>query len=255
VTDYTPLKITATLMAPVIFDRWQPLDGILGAAIIEDPELRQRSRRHRTYSRILRDRGLEAVEAHFARKDWPLPPQRAHFLPLAVWGHGQVHGLWVYCSSWAIPSEQHERDLVHFARRVNFEQVDRYVKPQKKRIYTAKGEFSAKYIPFQTISTTTLAWYVLGIEDEINEILPLIRSIGKKRRRGYGTIRRWTVDPIPTDKSIFSGEALMRPIPIDLLDRLNIAGDFQHAYTTYRPPYWKPQFAARCAISGQRTQE
>ena len=112
-------------------------------------------------------------------------------MPLAVYGHGQGHGLWVYCSSWAIP-ENHEQDLVHFTRRVNFEQVERLVKaPRKrKRIYTSKGEFASKYLPFQTFTTGSLTWYVNGIKDEINAILPLIRNIGKKRRRGYGSIRQ-----------------------------------------------------------------
>lgn len=87
---FEPLVVRAELMAPVMFDRWQPLDGVLGAAIIEDPELRQRSRRQRTCRRILADRGLEAAKAHFERKGWELPETREHFVPLAVWGLGEA---------------------------------------------------------------------------------------------------------------------------------------------------------------------
>ena len=135
--SYEPLIVQAEMMSPVMFDRWQPLDGILAAAIIEDPEFRKRSRHYRTYRRMLKRRGREETHRIFAENGWDIPDQGGHFLPLAVWGHGQAHGLWVYCSSWAIPAE-YEHDLIHFTRRVNFEQVDRWVKAQEKRVFPTR---------------------------------------------------------------------------------------------------------------------
>jgi len=248
---YKNLVVRAELMAPVIFDRWQPLDGILASAIIEDPEYRERSRHRRNYRRMLKRHGKEKTHRIFKEKGWKIPSDDGHFLPLAVWGHGQEHGLWVYCSSWAIPAE-YEYDLVHFTRRINFEQVNRYVKPQHKRIYTAKKEFASKYLPFQTIITDSLIWYVQGIKEEIEGILTVIGSIGKKRRRGYGRVRGWTVEEEGEDRSVFTSDGeLMRPVPAELLGLMGLQGEFEYAFTTYRPPYWDGRYAARCAVKGQ----
>jgi len=246
--EYEALVVRAELMAPVIFDRWQPLDGILAAAIIEDPELRQVSRRRRTYRRVMKDHGEEAARRYFEERGWALPSGKTHFVPLAVWGHGGEHGLWVYCSSWAIPGE-YERDVVHFTKRVNFEQVERWVRPQRKRVYTAKKEFASKYLPFQTVVTESLTWYVKGLRKEIEEALGTVRSIGKKRRRGYGVVRRWRVEAREEDWSVFGpGGALMRPVPGELLERMGVEGEFEYAFTTYRPPYWEGRWVARCAV-------
>jgi len=248
---YESLIVRAELMSPVALDRWQPLDGILGATIIEDPELRQRDRLVRRWRRGVRKYGRAGTLRYFHEQGWEVP-DRLHFMPLAVWGHGENHSLWVYRSSWAIPGE-YEHDLVHLAKRVDFEQVDRYVKTRHKRVYTAKGEFASKYIPLQTVVTDALTWYVRGNYDDLQEMLPLVRSIAKKRRRGYGLVRRWTVERTEHDLSVFSPDgALMRPVPINLLNKLGINGEFQREFTTYRPPYWDGRYATLCAVSGTR---
>jgi len=253
--DYEALVVQAELMAPVMFDHWQPLDGILAATVIEDPELRQRSRQARTYRRVRSEHGTEAAEEYFRERGWELP-EHEHFLPLDVWGHGQGHALWVYCSSWAIPGE-YERDLVHFTRRINFEQVERYVRPRDTRIYTAKSEFAAKYIPFQTVVTDALTWHVVGIKEELEEALALVRSIGKKRRRGYGVVRRWTVteEADGQARAVFADGMLARPVPARLLELMDIEGEFEYSFTTYRPPYWAARWATRCAVAGRRLGE
>ena len=254
---YEPLRVRAYLAAPVMFDRWQPLDGILSAISAEDPEFRERERRYRFYRRALEAENaphpewrLPADEFYRQRYGEEPPAQPPHFLPLAIWGHGLSHGLWVYCSSWAAPAE-HEQDTVYFTRRIDFEAVDAWVRPEG-RVMTAKGEFAAKYLPYQTIVTDTLTWWIVGQRAEVEARLQFVLAIGKKRRRGYGAVRRWEVTPAAEDRSVIAPDGvIMRPVPVELLDRLGRAGPLELAYTTYRPPYWSPQYAARCAVAGR----
>lgn len=261
-TSYQPLTVTAELTAPVIFDQWQPLDGILGAAIIDDPELRQRELDFRKAQRAWKAfmdnasrYGIEDTSRYWQSKGRAVPtePNRHHFLPLATFGHGVEHGLWVYAASVAMPSD-YERGTIYINKRLDVEQALNWVRADARKIPTAKGEFGSKHIPLQTIATSTLTWHVNGDAAALDAMLWLIRSVGKKRHRGQGTVRKWTVKPSTHDSSIFDAIGqVMRPLPATLLKALGISGDFEYAYTTYRPPYWDAKFAAKCAVGGTKT--
>lgn len=254
-TTYEPLLVRAHLCAPVIFDRPQPLDGILAAIEIEDPELRERSRRRRFWRRCVRDRGEDAARAYFRERGFEVPADGGHFTPLATWGHGTAHGLWVYASSWALFEPDSERDIIHFTRRLNSTQLLDWLTPgAAARIEIAKGAYKNIYLAFETVATATLTWFVRGDRSALEEMLNLMHSIGKKRRRGYGVVARWEIEPMATDASVFDPDgALMRPVPAALLDALSIQGQFDYMYTAYRPPYWSPRWATRCAVSGKST--
>ena len=254
--SYIPLVVRASLMAPVIFDRPQPLDGIIAAAVIENPVLRERSRHARFWRRLIGDRGRDGARAYFQSKGWPIPANDGHFVPLAVWGHGVISGMWVYASSWAMFEGEHERALVHFNKRLNTLQVLDLMDPSAmpRRVYTGKGEFKNIRLVFEATSVDTLVWHLCGDLDALQDILPLVHSVGKKRRRGYGVVRRWTITPEDTDRSVFDESGnLMRPVPVDLLRAMRVKGEFEVAYTSYRAPYWDPRYATRCAVSGRRT--
>lgn len=252
--DYQNLKVTAWLRDPLICDRLQPLDGILGAASVEDPDLRQRSRQYRTYRRMVDAHGRDKTHRIFQEKGWYIPPARGHFLPLDVWGHGVISGVWVYCASSAIPGQVLERGLAYINHYLDADLLNQYVEPGKKKILTGKGEFKSEHIPFQTLTTESLTWFVRGIRPEIEEALSITYAVAKKRNRGYGGVRKWEIEEIDADHSVFTpAGTLMRPIPCTLLDRLVVPGNYQYAYTAYRPPYWDLRYACRCAVSGQRS--
>lgn len=254
---YQNLVVRAELSAPVILDHWQPLDGILAAAIIEDPELRERSRAARRYARFRQfadrngyDHELAIYRARFGAD--PDPVWGGHFLPLDLWGHGHMHAVWVYASSYAQP-DSYELDTVAFTKRVDFQAAaDWLPRPTKsQKIQTGKGEFKPLYLEYQLTVTDAITWYVRGIADEIEPALSLIRSIGQKRRRGYGTVRHWSVAAADEDSSVLTAAGqIMRPIPLSLLAKLGYTGDPQTAYTTYRAPYHNPTWATSCAVSG-----
>ena len=128
----------------------------------------------------------------------------------------------------------------------------KHVAPRNRKVATAKGEFASKRIPFMTTATEQIIWYALGERDEIELILSTVTSIGKKRRRGYGRVRRWEIDRVDEDLSVWSGDEIMRPVPVQLLAALGIAGDFETDYTGYRPPYWSGRWVTVCAVSGKR---
>lgn len=264
---YQPLKVTVKLRSQVMIDRWQPLDGILGATVIEDPELRERKRQAARYhfykvncEKWGRAETDEWYTSHVDHKTGklkygyiPQPIWNGHSLPLATWGHGVEHMLWVYRSSRAFPVGEYERDVVHFTKRLDWLAAQDLVKPVDRKINIGKGEFVAKYLPYQTLAVDALEWYVCGLRDEIEAILDVIYSIGKKRRRGYGFVKQWCVEPVERDLSVFTPDGeLMRPVPAELLERMDVTGDFEYSFCTFRPPYWKTQFAARCAVGGYR---
>jgi len=249
---YEPLKVTAWLGAPIILDRNQPLDGILAATIIESPPLRRKYFNEvRRFQRNVRKYGRENAEAWWQKHGWEIPQE--HFVPLAVWGHGKEHGLWVYCSSWAIYDEW-ARGVTYFNHRFDAELAERVIAPpsKSKKIQTGKGEFKSEHIPFRYRVMEKITWYVRGDGDALEEILVAVRSVGKKRLRGYGDVVRWSVEPVDSDDSVISSTGMvMRPIPVELLDLQSVQGEFQYAFTTYRPPYWDKRYATKCAVGGR----
>jgi hypothetical protein len=249
--SYESLKVTAFLNNPVILDRNQPLDGILSAAIIESPVLRKKYFNEvRRFKRNVEKYGRADAEAFWREKGWEIPQE--HFLPLAVWGHGGDHGLWVYCSSWALYDEQ-ARGIVHFNHHFDAELAERVLASpaRSRKIQTGKGEFKSEHIPFQYRVMEMMTWFVEGDAGAIREVLAGVRAIAKKRNRGFGSVRRWTVEPLDEACAVFTLQGiLMRPVPVDLLNRLNVVGEFEYAFTTYRPPYWDGRYVARCAVAG-----
>lgn len=253
VTAYEPLKVVAELMSPIILDRQMPLDGLLGALIIGDPEFRRSDRENRRWRRAVAKYGRRDSERYFAERGWMIPDTPAHFIPLAVWGHGQQHGFWVYCSSWAIPEAGIPQGVAYFNKRLSVRQMTEWIEPGRTRIHPGKGEFKSEHIPFLYSVTPTLTWYVCGMRADIEQLLSVAFSVAKKRARGFGNVRQWHVEPMQSDCSVFSprGE-LMRPIPLKLLEAQNITGDFQHQFTAYRPPYWTGRYVDLCAVAGTR---
>jgi len=247
VKDAEPLLVTAWLRDPIILDRNQPLDGILAATIIETPELREKDRHYRHFRRNVGKYGEASARAYWASKGWELPAH-PYFIPLKVWGMGHGHGLWVYCSSWA--TVQGESGVTYFNSHFDIELAERF--HLRGKVSTGKGELKSEHIPLQYTVTEKLSWYVLGWKEEIEKILSVTYALAKKRNRGYGGVRKWTVESVEEDMSVIAPDGqIMRPIPLTLLEKMNLRGNFQLAWTTYRPPYWDGRYVARCAVGGK----
>jgi len=245
-----PLVVRAEMTAGVAIDRMFTLDGLLGAAIIRVPELREDSRHRRHFQFLCRKHGREAAEARYAERGWPVPGE--HFLPLAAWGHG-ASAKWVYCASYGAPDEPWEHDLQYWNRRMDAEAVLRWVSEPPKKIETAKGPYKGYHMPVQLLVTSALTFHVCGDADVIRRILAEVPYFGKKRSQGYGRVRRWIVE-VGEDRSVWGGDELRRPVPVELLEAMSVEGDFEYGYYAYRPPYHDSRNFTKCAIRGKRSQ-
>jgi hypothetical protein len=250
--NYLPLKVAVHLMSPIILDRNQPLDGILGALIIVQPDARQRDRENRRWLRAVRKYGYANSVEYFEARGWHIPDGPAHFVPLGTWGHGQAHGLWVYCASWAMPAGEVEIATTHFNKKIDGLLFSDWVEGDFK-VDPAKGRTKAEHIPFLYSVCDVLEWHCYGLKEEITRLLDFAESIGKKRMRGFGNVREWTVEVEESNRSVWNGDMLMRPVPIELLSQVGITGVFEKRFTTYRPPYWDGRYVAQCAVCGRRT--
>lgn len=246
-----PGLVRAELANAVSIDSLFTLDGLLFALIIRSPEERWRMFRRRTFRRVRLEHGREAAEQYFRDRGWPIPTYD-HALPLGVWGHGCKHGLWVYCSSYGFPSEEFEHALAYWTRRIDSRQVIQWVENPPKRIEVGKGPYRSYRMPLPLFVGKYLTWYVRGDLGEIERILAEAPYFGKKRSQGYGRVKRWVVEPLDEDRSVWYDGNLMRPVPAELLERMGVEGEFEFAYCGYRPPYHDVRYFARCAVRGKR---
>lgn len=244
---YAPLSISATLKSPLIVNDYMPLDAILGSLSINSPEQRKKSIEWQRFKRNADKYGIEDAK-NFYRSIGKEIPSQAHFMPLAVFGHGVEHAVWVYCAS-AVIFEKVANDTIYFNKRHDILQLSDWLEDGHKRIETGKGEFKNEHIPFFATIAEKLMWYVCGERAEIENLLDAAYEIGKKRRRGMGNISAWTIEDIEKDKSIIDDDGnIMRPVPMKLLSALGISGKWRSAYTAYKPPYHEGRFVERCAV-------
>lgn len=249
--DFRPARVTAIFNNGVAIDPLFTLDGLLGAAIIRSPALRRESKRRRTWRRVAGEHGLLEAPRYFKDRGWRIPAF-THHLPLAVYGHGYGHGLWVYRASYGEPEEPWEWDTQHWARRMNARQVLQYVQNPPKRIQTGKAGFRTYYEALPLFVSRSITWCVAGQLAEIERVLAEVTHIGKKRSQGYGEIREWRIEPEKEDQSVWRGNDLRRPIPGELLERMGIGGRFDWGYYAYRPPYHDSRNLRKCALFGER---
>lgn len=248
---YEPLRVHARLANGVAIDPRWTLDGLLSALTVRVPALRWEANRRRTWRRVKHEHGEEAARRYFEDRGWPLP-EFEHQVPLSVWGHGYKHGLWVFCASYGEPDEPWEWDTQHWSRRVDALQVLDWVQEPPRRIETGKGEFKSYYEALPLMVTAGITWHVHGHQAAIERMLAEAPFLGKKRSQGYGEVLQWTVEPADEDRSVWNGDEVNRPIPLELLELMGIQGQWEAGWYGYRPPYHDSRNLARCAIRGRR---
>jgi CRISPR type IV-associated protein Csf3 len=257
---YEPLRVVAELRSQVMVERWPMLDAVMAATVIDDGQSRERARQARRYYFYLkncRKHGRQETDDWYRKSEKygyiPEPVWNGHFLPLGVFGHGLEHGVWTYRCSTATPVGDYELDTVHFTKRIDWLGAVDYVQAADRKINIGKGAFVSQYIPYQTVAVEALEWHIFGVAEEVGAILDAALSIGKKRRRGYGVIKRWHIEQAADDESVFTRDGyLARPVPVDLLDEMHITGDFEKEFCGFRPPYWQYKNIRTCAVRGRR---
>jgi len=81
-----------------------------------------------------------------------------------------------------------------------------------------------------------IIWYAVGDVDRIRELLTPLRAIGAGRKKGYGLVYRWTVEPVSVDRSVIDDGILRRAIPAMGPECPYIGGRL--AMRALKPPYY-----------------
>lgn len=72
-------------------------------------------------------------------------------------------------------------------------------RPKPMRLPSSQnGQYQHYLLPLRTEMADYWETTCLGNLDEVRRLLNLITSVGKKKKPGYGSVARWTVEPIDT---------------------------------------------------------
>ena len=199
--EYEPLKITAALTSPYVTTDYIFFDSLISSAVWQE---------------CMQDKAYTVPENK--SEVFYIP------LPLKLIGTNEPF----YAASIGFPKEAVD-GIAHWRKHTEIE--------SKKNINIGSGEFKRYNMPMPYTSTEELVFYANGSKPEIQRLLTLIPSIGKKRTQGYGNIRSWTVESSEHDWSVVRDGVPMRPIPVSEGKQFNLKCDVIMQFA-YRPPYW-----------------
>lgn len=213
---YQPLVITAHLRCGVITDGLLPIDGLLYAA---------QHRRVMPGQQIATRARDTAVEGESG----------AGMLPLQVLG-GEGPD-WYYAASVAQWPSVIAEGIDHWTKRLDTRYVE-VLERQRARVPTSGGRYRGYRMPVAYRHALAVTWHVVGLAEQIRDLLALVTHVGKKREMGWGAVIGWSVTPSATDHSVTGPNGrLMRPVPM--------AGGVLYGL---RPPYWLPRHQVPCRL-------
>lgn len=162
-------------------------------------------------------------------------------LPLGVEHHGEHW--WYQCSSPIYEAKAVVRR--HYHRRFDAHAAEQYLVPQKGRIQTQAGPYKSSRLSAQVYVTPAVVWHAIGDAAEVQRLLNRCSAIGAHIARGYGRVKRWTVEPGGDERLA----RFHRPLPIEFADAHGIAG--QQMLFGIRPPARLPINHALCIMPQQ----
>lgn len=145
---------------------------------------------------------------------------------------------------------EYDQQVEHWTRKPNLHGLDaeEYADFAGKRgkVNQSAGEHRAYRVPNVIRTVGPIEFYAVGNPKEVEDMLNLIKYLGKKPAMGWGNVRQWTVEEIEEDYTTMGPYGLMRPIPADELD---FCGDeYLIRSCGIRPPYWKPVNQVPCYV-------
>ncbi|HCZ47721.1 MAG TPA: hypothetical protein DCZ11_01810 [Gammaproteobacteria bacterium] len=226
-----PLHVTAVMGGAAALSRPTLLDGPLLAAVVEE----------------------RAEQAGVDPYDLPwLDPREA--LPLDVERGG--HHWYSRCSD--ARYEVAARDAAHWSKRFDLDEAEEVLE-RDRSVNLKSGRYRIHRQPLYLVVTARIEWWCLGDRVRLEELLPRVRYLGKKRAYGHGPVLRWEVEPSGDDWSLRGPEGeLMRPLPL-AHKRVGRAVDRGELVVTREetlqpnPPYWTQHHPALCAVDGRWT--
>lgn len=120
---------------------------------------------------------------------------------------------------------------------------------RKAKWQTSEGHEKSCELPLYLRNTKTITWYCVGDPSAIKQYLLGCSHLGKKRSVGYGSVSQWSIEPIAEDKHLIYQDSLMRPIPIEYAELLNIKKwNYNVRNWGWRPPAWLQANKRQCAM-------
>lgn len=120
------------------------------------------------------------------------------------------------------------------------------VSTKKKKIVRGAGFFKDCMIRAPYIPASTVDFFMNGDIKLCEKLLKHVSHLGKDRARGFGEIKKITVERIDDDVSLFDGNVCMRPIPCEMVHGI----PEQSMMLAYKVPYWNRKEAVMCMVPG-----
>lgn len=224
-----PLKITAEMLTPLaVSDDWSPnLESVLEWLILQDQQM------------IVANPTEQDVINSRATVDKSMPISKGYLG--GDWYWQMSSPCYYYCS------ETTDRIRKKWNPGVDSPSPD--WGKRKARWQTSEGPEKSCDLPVYLRDPKTITWYCVGEPDELHKYLLQCSHVGKKRSIGHGAVSQWSIEPIAEDKHLTYCDHLMRPIPTEYAESLNIK---QWQYNVrnwgWRPPAWLPSNKRRCAM-------
>lgn len=146
--------------------------------------------------------------------------------------------------------EEVGQTIEYYNKRPDFFASDKidYLAENKGIIDDKAGKYRAYRQPqlIRTVKDNKIVFYAIGHKNEVQELLDLMVSMGKKGSMGYGFVQEWIVEDCDEDYTTEHPEyGLMRPIEVEKAEKTYPYPVMQYAI---RPPYWKQKNMRLCYV-------
>lgn len=209
--SFEPLRVSVILRQAMILYDPLYLDNLLARAVLET-----------ACGHAILDNTPEPYE-------FPLPLKR-------LWTAENGCPLWA--SSVFLPEGKMITDVVYLHKRLG--RLEFSERQPKSNV----GRWMDRRIPYQTHQTETKRWYALciGNAQEITELLPLVRFLGKRRNVGFGEIAQWDVEAWDGGdlNTLVQDGRLVHALPQGAAEALDIRPEGPPSLVGWTPPQWKP---------------
>lgn len=180
-------------------------------------------------------------------RDVPLSSIERPPIPVA---RRTIAGYDVYCASNPILGVVHSDVTERQSKRFDTDVCSEMLAEQhRKKLNTSSGPYKSRYVPIRVRRVDSIAWFVRGDRERMNQLLRRIRALGSERSYGYGAVCGWEYEQTEFDASIFAedngNKVLMRTLPASCAEG---STGYRRSYGGAFPPYWHPDTFMEVAI-------
>ena len=125
-------------------------------------------------------------------------------------------------------------------------------KSRKKRVDIVRGYYKMYAMRLPMIVTKQVVFFACGKRGEIEELLPHVTGLGKKRVIGWGAVKGFEITELDTDMSVITTSGrVMRPVPVRAFTHME-PEKIDIAKCSYKPPYWWKKNVDICVLPNSK---